>query len=134
MAQIQNEVSTDDQIMTRQQNIQYFLEQTNNNDHLSLPGINTKKIEPDTLSVASSMHFTVVNMNTRPTVRQRSFCRKHQLTILILTMSALFTIGIMTAIFLLESEYYAINYQTIILLFLYFCSESEKTTKLRRRQ
>lgn len=113
MAQIQKEVTSDDQILTRQQNIQYFLERTNNNDHISLPGANTKKIEPDALSVASSMHFTVVNMNTKPTVRQRSFCRKHQLTILILTMSALFTIGIMTAIFLLESKYYTTKFETI---------------------
>ncbi|XP_044267147.1 uncharacterized protein LOC123012962 [Tribolium madens] len=99
LAQIQNENADKN---TRQQNIQYYLEQTNNKDHIALPVNDLKKPDPDAVSVASSMHFTVVNMNTKPVVRQRSFCRKHQLTILVLTMSALFTIGIMAAIFLLE--------------------------------
>ncbi|KAJ3633352.1 hypothetical protein MTP99_010306 [Tenebrio molitor] len=104
LAQIQNEDSPDDTALTRQQNIQYYLQQTNNNDHLSLPGNDLKKPDPDAVSVASSMHFTVVNMNTRPVVRQRSFCRKHQLTILVLSMSALFLLGILAAIFFLESK------------------------------
>ena len=103
LAQIESQDSTEDRNLTRHQNIQYYLQQTNNNDHLSLPASDLKKPDPDAVSVASSMHFTVVNMNTRPVVRQRSFCRKHQLTILVLTMSALFMIGIMAAIFLLES-------------------------------
>lgn len=89
---------------TRDQNIQYYL-QTQSNDgvaHLP-PSINVnKKKDPDNVSIASSTHFTVVNMHTRHRPPQRSFCRKHQLTILVLTMSVLFTIGIMAAILLLE--------------------------------
>lgn len=106
LAQIHHQESTsDDAVSTRNQNIQYYLQQTSNNDLLALPMNNTKKPEPDNVSIASSMHFTVVNVNTRQKPPQRSFCRKHQLTILVLSMSALFTIGILTAIFLLESEY-----------------------------
>ncbi|KAJ8958384.1 hypothetical protein NQ314_006406 [Rhamnusium bicolor] len=105
LAQIhQQESNNDDVVSTRNQNIQYYLQQTSNNDLLALPINNTKKPEPDNVSIASSMHFTVVNMNTRQKPPQRSFCRKHQLTILVLSMSALFTMGILTAIFLLESE------------------------------
>lgn len=106
LAQIHHQESTsDDAVSTRNQNIQYYLQQTSNNDLLALPMNNTKKTEPDNVSIASSMHFTVVNVNTRQKPPQRSFCRKHQLTILVLSMSALFTIGILTAIFLLESKY-----------------------------
>lgn len=111
LAQIHQQDSNDiNVISTRNQNIQYYLDQqTNKNDLLALPLANNIKVvnehEDDNVSVASSMHFTVVNVNTRPQVAKRSFCRKHQLTILVLTMSALFTIGILTAILLLESKY-----------------------------
>lgn len=57
----------------------------------------------DNVSIASSMHFTVVNVNHRPKPKQRSFCSKHQLTILVITMSVLFLVGIITAIFFIES-------------------------------
>ncbi|CAG9832417.1 unnamed protein product [Diabrotica balteata] len=89
---------------TRDQNIRYYLQSQSVDgiDHLP-PSIDiNKKKEPDTVSVASSTHFTVVNVNTRQRQPQRSFCRKHQLTILVLTMSTIFTIGIMAAILLLE--------------------------------
>lgn len=99
---------------TRDQNIQYYLQTSANgsinNDSDYFNNLlynelkkNIIKKDPDSASIASSMHFTVVNMNTtRPPTSKRSFCRKHQLTILVMTMSALFTIGILTAIFLLE--------------------------------
>ncbi|KAJ8918495.1 hypothetical protein NQ315_008193 [Exocentrus adspersus] len=102
LAQIHHQGSTENATSIRNQNIQYYLEQTSSNDLLALPTNDTKKPEPDNVSIASSMHFTVVNVNTRQKPPQRSFCRKHQLTILVLSMSALFTIGIMAAIFLLE--------------------------------
>ncbi|XP_057651191.1 uncharacterized protein LOC130890839 [Diorhabda carinulata] len=88
---------------TRDQNIRYYLQtqSVDGVDHLP-PSINVDKKEPDSVSIASSTHFTVVNMNTRHRPPQRSFCRKHQLTILVLTMSVVFTIGIMAAILLLE--------------------------------
>lgn len=104
LAQIHQQDNNDELISARSQNIQYYLDQqTDKNDLLTLPLGNRKLIDGDNVSVASSMHFTVVNVDTRPQVAKRSFCRKHQLTILILTMSALFTIGILTAILLLES-------------------------------
>ncbi|CAH1105849.1 unnamed protein product [Psylliodes chrysocephalus] len=88
---------------TRDQNIRYFLENQLGGPLSASIDLGKKKIEPDSVSVASSTHFTVVNMNSRQQrPPQRSFCRKHQLTILVLTMSAVFTVGIMTAILLLE--------------------------------
>ncbi|KAK9688146.1 hypothetical protein QE152_g35750 [Popillia japonica] len=88
---------------TKEENLRYYLEQTGQSNPLfSLSSENIKKPDPDTVSVASSMHFTVVNVDTRPPVKPRSFCRKHQLTVLVVTMSALFTIGILAAIVLLE--------------------------------
>ncbi|KAF7279457.1 hypothetical protein GWI33_007222 [Rhynchophorus ferrugineus] len=88
---------------TRDQNIQYYLERNDQDNAFlaSLPKIN-RKPDPDNVSIASSMHFTVVNMNARPSMAKRSCCRKHQLTILVTTMSVLFTLGILTAILLLE--------------------------------
>ncbi|XP_030755165.1 uncharacterized protein LOC115881702 [Sitophilus oryzae] len=90
---------------TRDQNIQYYLERTNQDNAFlaSIPKTSTKKTDDqDNVSIASSMHFTVVNMITRPRVPKRSCCRKHQLTILVTTMSTLFTLGILAAILLLE--------------------------------
>ncbi|CAH1187557.1 unnamed protein product [Phyllotreta striolata] len=81
----------------RDQNIRYFLE-----NQPSGNVADKKFADPDSVSIASSTHFTVVNVNTRQKSPKRSFCRKHQLTILVLTMSAVFTIGIMAAIILLE--------------------------------
>ncbi|KAJ8975907.1 hypothetical protein NQ317_007750 [Molorchus minor] len=105
LAQIhQQDPNKDDAVSTRNQNIQYYLQQTSN-DLLALPISHTKKPEPDNISIASSMHFTVVNMNTRQKPPERSFCRKHQLTILVLSMSAIFTVGIVAAIFLLENAH-----------------------------
>ncbi|CAH1130515.1 unnamed protein product [Ceutorhynchus assimilis] len=96
--------SSADAMTTRDLNIQYYLENNDKHNDLiaSLPKTN-KQPEPDNVSIASSMHFTVVNVNSRPhRVPKRSFCRKHQLTILVLSMSALFTIGILAAVYVLE--------------------------------
>lgn len=103
LAQVQKaELTKEAGYSTRDQNIQYYLNQYPQNE--TFPGLVPKKQEPDSASLASSTHFTVVNMNTKPP-KPRSFCRKHQLTVLVVTMSTLFTIGIMAAIWFLESEY-----------------------------
>lgn len=106
LAQIHaNSVEKETTCKTKEENLRYYLEQTGQSNPLfSLSSENIKKPDPDTVSVASSMHFTVVNVDTRPPVKPRSFCRKHQLTVLVVTMSALFTIGILAAIVLLESK------------------------------
>ncbi|XP_023011597.2 uncharacterized protein isoform X2 [Leptinotarsa decemlineata] len=99
----QNRSDIDEAVSTRNQNIRYYLQQSGGHDDLiTMPETVPKKPDPDAVSVASSMHFTVVNVNTRQRPPQRSFCRKHQLTILVLTMSVLFTVGILTAILFLE--------------------------------
>ncbi|XP_017773182.1 PREDICTED: uncharacterized protein LOC108560234 [Nicrophorus vespilloides] len=89
------------ELTTRDDNIKYFLESSNSNP-LSIPITEKKTSDPDSVSIASSMHFTVVNVHTRPTVKKRSFCKKHQLTILVVSMSAIFTFAIIMAIFALE--------------------------------
>lgn len=111
LAQIANDQSTTtaqgERLSNRDQNIKYYLEHADQNDLLlTLPNrdFNKKIVDPDSVSIASSMHFTVVNVNARPPVKPRSFCRKHQLTILVVTMSVLFTIGILCAIVFLECE------------------------------
>ncbi|XP_050302639.1 uncharacterized protein LOC126740593 isoform X2 [Anthonomus grandis grandis] len=98
-----NNVHTSPSSNTRDLNIQYYLERTNQDNELiaSLPK-SVKQPEQDNVSIASSMHFTVVNVNSRPKVLKRSCCRKHQLTILVVSMSVLFTIGILMAVYLLE--------------------------------
>ena len=74
--------------------------------------------EFDTVSIASSTHFTVVNGMSRfdndkskISPLRKILCNKsHQITILILTMSLIFLMGILLAIYLLESKcfYYPI--------------------------
>uniref|UniRef100_A0A182PDU2 Uncharacterized protein n=1 Tax=Anopheles epiroticus TaxID=199890 RepID=A0A182PDU2_9DIPT len=60
--------------------------------------------DPDTVSVASSTHFTMVNGIGGPQrVIKTGICSSgHQITILIVTMSIIFMIGICSAVFLLE--------------------------------
>ncbi|XP_045472753.1 uncharacterized protein LOC123679289 isoform X1 [Harmonia axyridis] len=102
LAQVQKaELTKEAGNSTRDQNIQYYLDQFPQNENF--PGLVPKKQDPDSASLASSTHFTVVNIHTRPP-KPRSFCRKHQLTVLVVTMSTLFTIGIMAAIWFLEKR------------------------------
>uniref|UniRef100_A0A182IM02 Uncharacterized protein n=1 Tax=Anopheles atroparvus TaxID=41427 RepID=A0A182IM02_ANOAO len=60
--------------------------------------------DPDSVSIASSTHFTVVNGVGGPQrVMKTGICSSgHQITILIVTMSIIFMIGICSAVFLLE--------------------------------
>lgn len=63
--------------------------------------------ELDQLSTASSTHFTMVNGFGRDGGKRKSsyICkRSQQVSILIITMSVLFLIGISTAVILLESK------------------------------
>lgn len=95
LAQIQAEQES---LGQKESNLQIYLEQ---NGGGFIP--KSDKQEMDNVSIASSMHFTVVNVNHRPQkIKSRSFCSKHQLTILVISMSILFMIGIIAAIFCIE--------------------------------
>lgn len=108
LAQIHNDIEKETTCKTKEENLRYYLEQTGQSNPLfAITVDDIKKPDPDTVSVASSMHFTVVNVDTRPPVKPRSFCRKHQLTVLVVTMSVLFTLGILAAVVLLESKYFS---------------------------
>ncbi|XP_034944152.1 uncharacterized protein [Chelonus insularis] len=57
----------------------------------------------DTVSVASSTHFTVVNGLGRSTITyKKSWCARHQLTVLVCTMSLLFMIGLLAGVLYME--------------------------------
>ncbi|XP_063977930.1 uncharacterized protein LOC135162911 [Diachasmimorpha longicaudata] len=57
----------------------------------------------DSVSVASSTHFTVVNGLGRPTaVCKKSWCARHQLTVLVCTMSFLFMVGLFAGVLWME--------------------------------
>jgi hypothetical protein len=61
----------------------------------------------DQISIASSTHFTVVNGFGRSNIKPKSnsICRQgRQITILIVTMSVFFMIGIIGAIYLMDSK------------------------------
>lgn len=80
-----------------------------NEDTIIPIGVDSNQIktkELDTMSMASSTHFTVVNgMGGPQRVAKDGLCsRGHQITVLILTMSLMFLIGISAAVFMLESE------------------------------
>ncbi|KAI8428900.1 hypothetical protein MSG28_007533 [Choristoneura fumiferana] len=63
--------------------------------------------EPDTASIASSTHFTVVNGFTkhRPTKEPKTCCcsHSHQITVLVISMTILFSACILAAICFVES-------------------------------
>ncbi|GAB0093861.1 hypothetical protein DMENIID0001_090470 [Sergentomyia squamirostris] len=63
-----------------------------------------KAKDMDAVSMASSTHFTVVNgMGGQQHIPKSGLCKRgHQITILILSMSFIFLIGIIAAVFLLE--------------------------------
>lgn len=65
-----------------------------------------KTKDVDQVSIASSTHFTMVNGNVGPNRRKSSgICKRtHQASILITTMSFIFMIGILAAVYMLESE------------------------------
>lgn len=74
----------------------------------SLPSfhLSAKTKDPDSVSMASSTHFTMVNGVGGPQRPKSGICsRGHQITILIMTMSMIFMVGICAAVFFLESEY-----------------------------
>jgi hypothetical protein len=78
------------------------------NMHGELDAIHQHKAkDPDQVSVASSTHFTVVNGFGRANVRPKSssLCSPgRQITILVVTMTLLFMIGIIGAIYLMDRE------------------------------
>lgn len=61
----------------------------------------------DTISIASSTHFTVVNGMGGPQRKiKNGLCsRGHQITVLILSMSFVFLIGIVGAVWFLECKF-----------------------------
>lgn len=63
-----------------------------------------KPKDPDQLSIASSTHFTIVNGCGRSNLKSHnSFCRHgRQITILIVTMTAFFIIGILLILYLMD--------------------------------
>lgn len=76
-----------------------------------------KTKDVDAMSLASSTHFTMVNgMGGPQRVTKDGLCsRGHQITVLILTMSLVFLIGICGAVFMLECKYHQIEVEFQIL-------------------
>lgn len=77
-----------------------------NLDHLAATRYTGKTKDIDTISMASSTHFTVVNgIGRPPKVPKSGLCdHGHQITVLIVTMSIFFMIGICAAIYFMESK------------------------------
>lgn len=69
--------------------------------------VHNKTKDVDTMSMASSTHFTMINGVGGPqrAVKDGICSRGHQITVLILTMSLMFLIGIICAVFMLESKW-----------------------------
>jgi hypothetical protein len=67
---------------------------------------NSKAKDPDQLSLASSNHFTLVNGIGRANLKsQNSFCRHgRRITILVVIMTAVFTIGILGILYLMDRK------------------------------
>lgn len=74
--------------------------------------MHAKTKDLDTISIASSTHFTVVNGMGGPQRKiKNGLCsRGHQITVLILSMSFVFLIGIVGAVFFLECKYLAFQF------------------------
>jgi len=70
-----------------------------------------KDVETD--SIASSTHFTMVNYGGgggKGKERKQSLCAKHHLSTLVLTMSALFLMGLMAAIYYIDMRARSVKY------------------------
>lgn len=69
--------------------------------------MHVKTKDLDTISIASSTHFTVVNGMGGPQRKiKNGLCsRGHQITVLILSMSFVFLVGIVGAVFFLECKF-----------------------------
>lgn len=75
--------------------------------HLQQQRLQNKTKDVDAMSMASSTHFTMVNGVGGPqrAIKDGICSRGHQITVLILTMSVIFLIGICGAVFMLERKY-----------------------------
>lgn len=89
----------------------------------------------DSISMASSTHFTVVNgIGRPPKVPKSGLCdRGHQITVLIVTMSIFFMIGISLAVYFMESEslYFGGNCLNINLTLIFHFSARSRDALLR---
>ena len=89
-------------------NLQYYLDQQQRVDGTTTEKRDALGLRPpqtdDAVSIASSTHFTVVNGARQRACKKRSCCHKHKLTVLVVTMSTLFMLGIIVAVYLFESE------------------------------
>lgn len=74
--------------------------------HLQQQRLQNKTKDVDAMSMASSTHFTMVNGVGGPQrqIKDGICSRGHQITVLILTMSVMFLIGIGGAVFMLECK------------------------------
>lgn len=82
-------------------------ENSSHSHQLPVKTVNKAK-EFDQVSIASSTHFTMVNGFGRSNIRTKSnsICRQgRQITVLIVTMSSLFMIGIIFVIYLMDRKY-----------------------------
>jgi hypothetical protein len=89
-------------------NQHYVIEVDETAEHQLPAGAVGKAKELDSVSIASSTHFTMVNGFGRSNIKTKSnsICRQgRQITVLIVTMSSLFMIGIILVIYLMDSEY-----------------------------
>ncbi|XP_014239875.1 uncharacterized protein LOC106661158 [Cimex lectularius] len=73
------------------------------------------RLEPrkdvDACSIASSTHFTMVNFgNTKCKERKQSCCAKHHISALVITMCALFLVGLSAAIYYIEMRSRSVKY------------------------
>lgn len=67
--------------------------------------------EVDTCSIASSTHFTMVNYgNVRTKERKQSCCAKHHISALVITMCALFLLGLIAAVYYIDMRTRSIKY------------------------
>lgn len=70
---------------------------------------------PETQSIASSTHFTLVNGITRIKTQPLSTCccQSHQLTTLVFTTSSIFLVAIIMAVIYLESKYNSMHNEVL---------------------
>lgn len=86
----------------------------------NLEYIKTKDL--DTVSIASSMHFTMVNGEGGPPKKpKRGLCdRGRQVTVLIVSMSTIFMLLIMGMVYALESKFTKQSLKIILLMIFFF--------------
>nr|BAN20966.1 unkown protein [Riptortus pedestris] len=76
---------------------------------LRLEPVSTAK-DADATSLASSTHFTMINYPGCVKEKRQSICARHHVSAIVLSMSAIFLLGLLAAVYYMDMRSYSVRY------------------------